>query len=450
VIGALSGAAVGLVVAAVAAVPAPQFSPTDVLLALGDNGAVAFTVPDTVPPPPIPPVVLVVGSSTMPVAALRAEGFEVIDGTDPTCPVVPGVAVQLADGTVVDTTACDTAITRWPELLRTAGPDAVVLAGGALDLGVVRMSDQVGFPVADDLVGLAARLAITEAGVREAFALLRDAGVPVLLFRDPPVSDPLRLDEMFARAVVDAGEAMPVYRTTSDLLAAVSETVDERSDDRAPLRLLVVGDSTSLDLAQALSDGGDGRLAVLWAGANGCPFVRTEARRTRPDEPWGEVPCPDFAVTLPPLLNSFDPDAVLVVAGPTELSEQRYAGDPAGYVAGDQGFEAFHDDEMAAFLDVVGGLPVLVADAVPVRAGRWATPAMAAPERLAAWQAQIDRWDASSAQVSVFPFAAALAAYEAEHGDIRADGVHPDVGPLTDIARRVLVPQLMVTVDPAP
>ena len=49
----------------------------------------------------------------------------------------------------------------------------------------------------------------------------------------------------------------------------------------------------------------------------------------------------------------------------------------------------------------------------------------------------------------MFPYAGALATYEAEHGDIRTDGVHPEVGPLTDLARRVLVPQLVAAVHPS-
>lgn len=440
--------ALGLVVAALVAVPAPGFTRTEVLLALGDDDTVEFTLPSTTEPvsthPARPPVVLVVGSSAAPVASLRAAGFDVVDGTAADCPVVPGVELQLPDGSVVDTTACRRAEVAWPVLLTSSSPDLVVLAGGPLDLGVVRTAEQFGFPTPDNLAEVAARLAVTEAGVRAALDVLREADIPVLLYREPATVDPLRLDEVFGHAAVDGARPMPVLRDLPSLTSAARRALD--ANDRhgpGPVRLLVVGDSTSLDLAQALSDGGDGRLAVLWAGANGCPFVRTEARRTSADVPWGEEPCPDFATKLPPLLESFRPNAVLVVAGPTELSEQRYAGDPAGHVAGDPSFVAFHDAEMAAFLDVVGDVPVLVADAVPIRAGRWATPEMASPERLLAWQAQIDRWDAASDQVSVFPYAGPLLAYEAAHGDLRTDGVHPDVVGLTDLARSTLVPWLV-------
>ena len=55
----------------------------------------------------------------------------------------------------------------------------------------------------------------------------------------------------------------------------------------------------------------------------------------------------------------------------------------------------------------------------------------------------VARWVASRDTVSSFPYAAALAAHEAVHGSIRIDGVHPDVGPLTDIARAVLVPAVV-------
>jgi hypothetical protein len=180
----------------------------------------------------------------------------------------------------------------------------------------------------------------------------------------------------------------------------------------------------------------------MWAGANGCPLVRAQATRADHTQAWVPVTCAPFDRKLPPLLQQFRPDAVLLVLGPTELQEQRYAGDPAAHVAGDSAFTAFHDLEMAALQHVLGNVPLVVTDGPPVRSGNWATAAMASPARLAAWNAQVARW-AARPGIRVLPYAAALAAYEAQHGDIRSDGVHPDVGPLTDLARATLVPALL-------
>ena len=67
---------------------------------------------------------------------------------------------------------------------------------------------------------------------------------------------------------------------------------------------------------------------------------------------------------------------------------------------------------------------------------------MIAPARLAAWNAEVRRWADSSSRITVLPYAAPLVAYEQQHGSIRSDGVHPDLKPLTDLARREFVPSL--------
>jgi hypothetical protein len=67
---------------------------------------------------------------------------------------------------------------------------------------------------------------------------------------------------------------------------------------------------------------------------------------------------------------------------------------------------------------------------------------MATPERAAAWNAQIQRWADAHPEVEVLSYAAPLQAYEAEYGGIRPDGSHPEIGPLTDIARASLVEPL--------
>ncbi len=209
----------------------------------------------------------------------------------------------------------------------------------------------------------------------------------------------------------------------------------------APLRLTVIGDSTSLGVAQALSQRSGGRLQVTWAGANGCPIVRAEAIRPSPRDPWTEVTCEPFDTKLPPLFAANPPDVVLLVVGPMELVEQRYPGDPEGHVAGDPEFIAFHDSEMAALLEVVRAVdaPLVVADSPTLSVGTWSSKEMVAPGRLAAWNAQVERWAAAWPDVTMLPYAQVIADHEAVHGSVRPDGVHPDIVVLTELARETLV-----------
>ena len=66
---------------------------------------------------------------------------------------------------------------------------------------------------------------------------------------------------------------------------------------------------------------------------------------------------------------------------------------------------------------------------------------MADPDRIAAWNAQVERWADASTTVDLLEYAAPLVAYEEQNGTIRTDGVHPEIDPLTDLARQVFVPR---------
>ena len=442
-------AAVAVGVAAVVAVPPPDFTRTEQLLAMGGDGPITFVAPGSEPVPAAlaaapaphdgPTRVLVLGSTDAPVAALRAAGFDVADGTRPGCPITGGAEVRLHDGTVVDVALCGPVLELWSRLLHDAAPDVVVLAVGDLDAGLTRMATDPGFPAADDLQGTARLLAAAEQSLRRVVAVLDTSEVPVLFF-DAAGSGGER---PITRLALGSVPPRQVHHTVDALSAAVDRaaphgvTGDAAAESR---RILVVGDSTSLDMAQAISDAGAGEVAVQWAGANGCPFVRTEATRASSAVAWEEGRCPDYAATVPGLVAQFQPDVVMVVLGPTELQEHRYPGDPVAHVAGDPTFVASHDAAMASFLGAVGDVPVLVTDGPAVQAGVWATQEMADPQRIGAWNLQVSRWDQASPQIIALPYSAALAAFEWAHGPIRADGVHPDVQHLTTLVSEWLMP----------
>lgn len=443
--GTVSLAAVAVAVAAVVAVPAPNFTRTEELLALGDGGPITFSR-DGVQPASAgmavpglrtgPARVLVVGSNSTPVAALRDAGFEVTDGTRANCPVGGGAEVRMQDGTLVDVSACGPVLDHWTNLLHDTSPDAVVLSVGDIDAGLTRMSTDFGFPAHDDVQGTARLLAATEQSMRRVVAALDTSEVPVVFF-DTVV---LGGERPVARLALGSSPPRQVQHTLEGLVAAVGEATGDEAD--VDHRVLVVGDSTSLNMAQAISDAGAGRVAVQWAGANGCPFVRTEATRASSSMAWEEGRCPDYAATVPGLVAQFRPDVVMVVLGPTELQEQRYPGDPSAHVAGDPAFVTAHDAAMASFLGAVGDVPVLVTDGPALQTGVWATPEMAHPQRVGAWNLQVARWDMASPQIFTLPYAAALATYEWAHGAIRADGVHPDVRQLTTLVGEWLMPFL--------
>jgi len=432
-------------VAAVVAVPPPQFTRTEQLLAMGDNGPITFTragVEAAAPPRAFamapgrggPPKVLLLGSDSTPAVALRDAGFDVADGTVAGCPVSGGAEVRLQDGSVVDVSGCAAVLDHWTHLLHDTSPDVVVLAVGDIDAGLTRMPTDLGFPAADDVPGTARLLAAAEQSMRRVVAALDTSELPVL-FHDSVV---LGGERPINRLALGSSPPRQVHHSTVALVAAVQRATG--GSDAADHRVLVVGDSTSLDMAQAISDAGQGRVAVQWAGANGCPFVRTEATRSASSVEWQEGRCPDYASTVPGLVAQFRPDAVVVVLGPTELQQHRYPGDANPHVSGDPAFVTAHDAAMASFLGAVGDAPVLVTDGPAIQPGVWATREMADPQRVGSWNLQVARWDQASPQVVALPYAAALASYEWEHGPIRADGVHPDVEHLTELVGEWLMP----------
>jgi peptidoglycan/LPS O-acetylase OafA/YrhL len=210
--------------------------------------------------------------------------------------------------------------------------------------------------------------------------------------------------------------------------------VDER------LRVMVVGDSTSLPLAVGLAQAASGRWTVYSAGAMGCPLVTVVATRERPDEPEGTYDCASFRDTWPELLSSFRPDVVLGVASLREQDDQRYVDGGPWHAPGDAAYEQHHQQEFAAMVDLLApGAVLLLADAPAVDLDRAVIGGH--PDRIAAWNATIRRAaDAHPGRIAVIPFAAFLAPPASPPGRAeRPDGVHLTQESATDLAQRHLV-----------
>jgi peptidoglycan/LPS O-acetylase OafA/YrhL len=453
--------AVAVTLAALIVVPVATPTRTEQILALGVSDVVEFQptvtasrrsvsagdepnaaddspASSTSPPPPTtqpaPPLrVLVVGSDAAAAAALgQLGGIEVVDAVRPECLLMP-----------VDGDGCRPLPDEVAAQRELHDPDVVVIASGAGESELARSQNAA----AVDDASLNELALVHQRAIDALLAVIDDAtaaGETVVLSSADGKESPFYA--RLARVAVARPAVGAVVGGQDALVARVAGLLPTPSVDSAgvePLRLLVVGDSTSLSIAQALNDGGDGRFRLLWAGANGCPFAPVSAIRSEVDGPWRELECEPYDTKLPPLLDSFEPDALLVMSGPLEQVEQRAPGADAGHVAGEPAFMGARDTTMESLLGMVGPTtPVVVADFPRIEVGVYATEEMLDPRRLDALNAQVSEWDARWEQVERFDYRAPLEAAEAVFGTLRSDGVHPDARQIEDFTRSTLGPQL--------
>lgn len=446
--------------AALVVIPQPEYTPTEELLSRGDTGVVDFGATESTTPrpeasraspmnaavgPSKPFRVAVIGSEPTAVAALA--GAATIDGPDLVVEVRSDIRPECPLSTTV-IAGCPTPAERLRALQALGEVDAVVIAVGPVeDLDVESRVAAVGSRSALAEFGASQLAAATALQALVDDAVAADVDV-VLYSAGKRFAD---FDRLLAELAYAEPSIRAVIRTATDLASTVRvrAQADQRSSigamvSQQALRLLVIGDSTSLTLAMALSDASDGRLDVLWAGANGCPVAPVEATRTSPDEQWTMASCEPYETKLPPLIASFAPQVVLVVSGPIELAEHRFAGDPAARVAGDAEFMSARDAAFESLGEMTyGDIPILVSDMPAVRTGPFSSPEMTSPARLDALNEQIDDWARTSSQVAHFAYRDTLESAESTPGALRSDGVHPDAGPLQELARSVYVDRVV-------
>ena len=213
-----------------------------------------------------------------------------------------------------------------------------------------------------------------------------------------------------------------------------------------PLKVMVIGDSTSYGIAQGLAGSTAAPFDVLWAGKRNCPIARMDSIRWLTGDEFSMADCPSVTSVWPEQIDSFRPDVVLVVDGLPEQSLQRYAGDADWHDAGDAQFVAAHAGDFRALLDLVAavGSVVILADQPHNADGAvaWATTA-----RIDAWNAQLASWDAQWAPVAMLPYGHAVEAAEAAAGhSLRPDGLHLDESSVAAIVGGVLAPSLRAQV----
>ncbi len=126
-----------------------------------------------------------------------------------------------------------------------------------------------------------------------------------------------------------------------------------------------------------------------------------------------------------------------------ELRHQRYASIAGDHVAGDREFTDVHDQFLRGVSELlrVNAVPLLIADCPQLVASDFVHSEMAAPERIAAWNAQVRRWVDSAPNIGLFPYAAAINERQQSHPDehVLVDGIHADVDILIELIRSRLL-----------
>jgi peptidoglycan/LPS O-acetylase OafA/YrhL len=251
------------------------------------------------------------------------------------------------------------------------------------------------------------------------------AGGPEPVLSQTPMGA-LRIDPTPSSTTPDpAPAADPVSPSTATPSTATPDTGSPASSEQvvlpaAPEVVLVIGDSTASVLAHGLT--ASGRFRVIDGGVWGCPIVSTEAVRPTDDSDRSTDYCPDLDRQIE-AVELLDPDVVVLMASPPHQWDQRYPSVEGWHSPGDLHWRQAHDEHLARFVAAHPRVPVVVADAPPARAP--SRDALEDSERLAAWNAQIVRWDADHVQVGMLAYARHLP----EPGsDLdrrqRPDGVH--------------------------
>jgi hypothetical protein len=176
--------------------------------------------------------------------------------------------------------------------------------------------------------------------------------------------------------------------------------------------------------------------------------VPAVAARPASTSPWRELECNDVTFTLPVAIDEFHPDVVLLVLGAMELMEQKYPDVDTPQLPGTAMYREHHDRQLGSVMSILRakGVRLVVADTPPLGVGSYSTFEMADPARAKAFNEMVAAWDRAAADVSLLPYGQFITAYETAHGGIRPDGSHPELGPLTEIARSELVPELVAAI----
>ena len=276
---------------------------------------------------------------------------------------------------------------------------------------------------------------------RVALADLRPSDIGILADVQPPASQPAASPPASSPPASSPPASSPPAGSQP---AASSTTAGTAAPAAVPLKVMVIGDSTSYGFAQALARSTAEPFDVLWAGKRNCPIARMDSIRWSAGNEFSMADCPSISSVWPEQISTFRPDVIMVVDGLPEQSQQRYAGDDTWHEAGDPTFSNVHDADFRGLLNLAAsvGAIVVLADQphdAPDTVVHWATV-----PRIDAWNAQLASWDQQWAPVTVLPYGEAVESAEMSAGhSLRPDGLHLDESSVLTIVGSVLAPVLV-------
>ncbi len=248
----------------------------------------------------------------------------------------------------------------------------------------------------------------------------------------------------------ESGQDAATSTSSTEPTAAVPTRVELPPVPPRPVRILVVGDSTALYVAQGLaawtmSHPDHAQVSVSWC--QGCTFVLdaeitsfdlddvlANSRRT-------------FTEVMPNAIERLQPDVVVMMATVSEVANRQWSAEegpigPTDPRARDRITDTYADLTMEV---VSSGVPEVVWVVPPTPVHLWNEPEMNEPARYAVHH-EIIRDVASrfGRHVSLVDLDAwARAAGRFDDNTWRADGVHIDVGPATEMAEQFLGPWIV-------
>ena len=229
------------------------------------------------------------------------------------------------------------------------------------------------------------------------------------------------------------------------VLATVPPTstpaVDAAPVPDGPVSILVIGDSSAENVALALSNASDGSIGVISAGVLGCPLLDVRLVYRRIDENQNTDYCPDNVLTVADY--AADVDLVLVVSSVANQWDYQPLDSEERVAVGSERYRADLDRFAERLNEVVAttGVPILVLESPRVGDEPMMNGDTAEPR--AAWNSEMNAWDAAWLSVTVVPYDDLLADPDTDEGRAqRPDGTHLEEGFGERLARDSLIPRL--------
>lgn len=352
----------------------------------------------------------------------NGDGFTIFDGTDARCPTISTPDVE---------TSCATVAQRLATLESTAPIDIVVVGFGPQDRqSIAEQMTRYGFHIFKHVDLL----------VDEVLGALRNRET---LFLDYGIRDPLsgELQDAGLELLTLATLQRPTNAILRDALTVISEKL-EGADQRQ--RVMVIGDSSSFGVSAAINAVAGDQFNVLWAGRRNCPLVEVVRLRWWEGVEFDMEACPTLNPEWRNLVGSFKPHRIVIVVTIPEQSEQMYTGAPDWHLVGDPAFTAAHDAFMVEFMALLEeeNIELFIFTSPRIYGGALGGAPFSQDERVAAWNAEIQKWAATWPEITLIDWAGILDSVELPAGSLRSDGVHLEQSALDRIIATEILPIL--------